>query len=85
VAATTDDWATEFLGLVLAVCAVDSLDEAMEYIVQYNQHLRDLGEHAPLKVSASLDEQDWRVCESRYAASGCAPYAPRRVMGLISA
>jgi len=30
-----------------------------------------------------LDEQDWRIFESRYAASGRAPYAPRAIMGLI--
>jgi len=39
VAATEDDWATEFLGPVLAVHVVDSLDEAMAHIAQYSsQH-----------------------------------------------
>jgi len=51
--------------------------------VHLEQYLRDLGEHAPLKVSRLLDEQDWRKFESRYAASGRAPYAPRAMMGLI--
>jgi len=48
-----------------------------------DQYLHDLKEHAPLKVSRLLDEQDWRMFESRYAASGRAPYAPRAMMGLI--
>jgi len=30
-----------------------------------------------------LDEQDWRMFESCYAASGRALYAPRAMMGLI--
>jgi len=47
------------------------------------QYLRDLKEHTPLKVSRLLDEQDWQKFESRYAASGRAPYAPRAMMGLI--
>jgi len=51
--------------------------------VRLEQYLRDLQEHTPLKVSRLLDEQDWRMFESRYAASGRAPYAPRAMMGLI--
>jgi len=51
--------------------------------VHLEQYLRDLKEHAALKASCLLDEQDWRVFESRYAASGRAPYAPRAMMGLI--
>jgi len=38
-AATEDDWATEYLGPVLALRVVDSLDEAMEHIARYSsQH-----------------------------------------------
>lgn len=33
--ATDDDWATEFLALVLAVKVVDSLDEAIEHVNRY--------------------------------------------------
>jgi len=51
--------------------------------VHLEQYLRDLKEHTALKVSCLLDEQDWRIFESRYAASGRAPYAPRAMMGLI--
>jgi len=51
--------------------------------VHLEQYLRGLGEHVPLKVSRLLDEQDWRMFESRYAGSGRAPYAPRAMMGLI--
>jgi glutamate-5-semialdehyde dehydrogenase len=39
IAASDDDWGTEFLSLTLAVKVVDSMDEAMEYIAQYgSQH-----------------------------------------------
>jgi len=51
--------------------------------VRLDQYLRDLGEDTPLKVDSLLDEQDWRMFESRYAASGRAPYAPRAMLGLI--
>jgi len=51
--------------------------------VHLEQYLRDLKEHTALKVSSMLDEQDWLIFESRYAASGRAPYAPRAMMGLI--
>jgi len=51
--------------------------------VHLEQYLRGLGKHVPLKVSRLLDEQDWRMFESRYAGSGRAPYAPRAMMGLI--
>jgi len=38
-AATEDDWVTEYLGPVLALRVVDSLDEAMEHIARYSsQH-----------------------------------------------
>lgn len=33
--ATGDDWATEYLDLILAVKVVDSMDEAMEHIYRY--------------------------------------------------
>jgi len=48
-----------------------------------DQYLRDSGEYAPLHISRLLDEQDWQMFASRYAASGRAPYAPRAMMGLI--
>ncbi len=35
IAATEDDWATEFLDLILAVRVVNSLDEAIEHISEY--------------------------------------------------
>lgn len=35
VAATTADWATEYLALILAVRIVDSLDEALDHISRY--------------------------------------------------
>jgi len=39
VAATEDDWVTEYLGPVLAVRVVDSLDAAMDHIARYgSQH-----------------------------------------------
>jgi len=49
--------------------------------VHLQQYLRDLKEHRALKVSCLLDEQDWRMFESRYATSSRAPYAPRAMMG----
>ncbi|HET8596695.1 MAG TPA: glutamate-5-semialdehyde dehydrogenase [Castellaniella sp.] len=36
VAATEEDWATEFLAPILAVRVVDSLDEAMDHIARYS-------------------------------------------------
>src|SRR5204863_8183409 len=33
--ATEDDWATEFLDLILAVKVIDSLDEAIEHVNRY--------------------------------------------------
>lgn len=35
VAATVDDWSTEFLALILAVKTVDSLEQALDHIAQY--------------------------------------------------
>jgi glutamate-5-semialdehyde dehydrogenase len=38
-AATEDDWYTEYLGPILAVCVVDSLDDAIAHIAKYgSQH-----------------------------------------------
>jgi glutamate-5-semialdehyde dehydrogenase len=34
-AATEDDWATEYLDLILAVKVVDCLEDAIEHINQY--------------------------------------------------
>lgn len=47
------------------------------------EHLKQAGQKAPFVVSKLLDQQDWRVFESRYAATGRAPYSPRLMMGLI--
>jgi len=41
VPATEDDWRTEYLDLILAVGAVGSLDEAIEFINQYGSHHTD--------------------------------------------
>ena len=38
VAATEDDWATEYMSLDLAVRVVDSLDEAIDHIRRYSTH-----------------------------------------------
>jgi glutamate-5-semialdehyde dehydrogenase len=38
VAATDDDWATEYMSLDLAVRVVDDLDEALEHIRRYSTH-----------------------------------------------
>lgn len=38
VAATADDWATEYMSLDLAVRVVDDLDEALEHIRTYSTH-----------------------------------------------
>ena len=38
VAATDEDWATEYLDLVLSVKVVDDLDEAIDHINQYGSH-----------------------------------------------
>ncbi|WP_439144695.1 hypothetical protein [Ventosimonas gracilis] len=43
--------------------------------VHLQQYLSDLKEHRTLKVSCLLDEQDWRIFESRYAASDRTPTA----------
>lgn len=36
--ATPDDWATEYLGLEVAIRVVDSLEEALDHIRQYSTH-----------------------------------------------
>jgi len=38
VAATDDDWATEYMGLDIAVRVVDDLDEAMDHIARWSTH-----------------------------------------------
>ncbi len=48
-----------------------------------DSYLKQAGLTAPLVIANLLDEQDWSEFESRYAASGRAPYAPRAMMGLI--
>lgn len=43
VPATEDDWATEYLGPILAVRVVDSLQQAMDHIAQYSsQHTESI-------------------------------------------
>ncbi|MCC6484291.1 MAG: glutamate-5-semialdehyde dehydrogenase [Armatimonadetes bacterium] len=41
VAATEEDWATEYLGLILAIRVVDSLDQAIEHINTYGSKHSD--------------------------------------------
>ena len=38
VAATEDDWATEYLALELSIRVVDDLDQALEHIARYSTH-----------------------------------------------
>jgi len=40
-AATTKDWTTEYLDLILAVRVVDGLDGALEHLAQYSSHHSD--------------------------------------------
>ena len=40
-AASQDDWSREYLGPILSVCIVASLDEAIEHINQYGSHHTD--------------------------------------------
>src|SRR3954453_2249152 len=47
--ATEDDWATEFLALVLAVKVVDSVDEAIEHVNHYGSG------HSEAIVTGSVD------------------------------
>jgi transposase len=46
-------------------------------------HLKHCGQTSPFIIARLLNEQNWQPFESRYAATGRAPYAPRLVMGLI--
>ncbi len=41
VLATQDDWSREYLGPILSVCVVDSLDEAIQHINRYSSHHTD--------------------------------------------
>ncbi|MFH0815067.1 MAG: aldehyde dehydrogenase family protein, partial [Candidatus Falkowbacteria bacterium] len=41
VQATEDDWATEYLDLILSVKIVDSFEEALEHIEKYSSRLTD--------------------------------------------
>jgi glutamate-5-semialdehyde dehydrogenase len=47
--ATEDDWATEFLALVLAVRVVDSVEEAIDHVTQYGSG------HSEAIVTGSVD------------------------------
>jgi glutamate-5-semialdehyde dehydrogenase len=40
-AASTEDWDTEYLDLILSIKIVDSLDEAIEFIARHGSHLAD--------------------------------------------
>jgi len=46
-------------------------------------YLKQAGQVAAFTVASLLDQQDWRVFEGRYAATGRAPYSPRLMVGLI--
>lgn len=46
-------------------------------------YLKQSGQLAPFTVADLLDAQDWSVFESRYGATGRAPYSPRLMLGLI--
>jgi glutamate-5-semialdehyde dehydrogenase len=41
VAATEEDWATEYLDLILSIKVVDSLDEALDHIARYSSKLSE--------------------------------------------
>ncbi len=41
VPATQDDWSREYLGPILSVCVVDTLDEAIQHINRYSSHHTD--------------------------------------------
>jgi glutamate-5-semialdehyde dehydrogenase len=41
VAATEEDWTTEYLDLILAVRVVDGLDGALEHLAKYSSHHSD--------------------------------------------
>ena len=46
-------------------------------------YLKQAGQVTPFTVASLLDQQDWRVFEGRYSATGRAPYSPRLMIGLI--
>ena len=52
-------------------------------MVRLDEYLKASGLSTPLIVASVLDKQDFSEFESRYAASGRAPYSPRSMMGLI--
>lgn len=58
-------------------------DEIYLGMTRLDSYLKQSGLTAPLAIADLLDEQDWGEFESRYAATGRAPYAPRAMMGLI--
>lgn len=57
VAATEDDWGTEYLALELSVRVVDSLDQALEHIGKYSTH------HTESILTKNLDNADRFLAE----------------------
>ncbi|MGB7345890.1 MAG: glutamate-5-semialdehyde dehydrogenase [Pirellulaceae bacterium] len=49
IAATDDDWGTEYLGPTISIAVIDSLDEAAQHINQYGSHHTDAIITADLK------------------------------------
>ena len=47
------------------------------------RHLEQANQHAPFIIAKLLNDQNWTDFESKYAASGRPPYAPRCMVGLI--
>ena len=52
--ATDDDFATEYLGPIISVKVVDSLDEAIEHINRYGSQHTDAIVTADLNAAASV-------------------------------
>ena len=57
VAATAEDWATEYLALELSVRVVESLDEALDHIAKYSTH------HTESILTKNLDNADRFLAE----------------------
>ena len=57
VAATAEDWATEYLALELSVRVVESLDDALDHIAKYSTH------HTESILTKNLDNADRFLAE----------------------